>query len=845
MKHNRLLRLVCLCITWLLVSSLQAQYTQLDGVKICLDPGHGGHDSNDRPTELGVGTIYYESDANWEAVGFLDSLLQKLGADVKITKTTNDPDSPDREPSLSDRVQVANTFGADYFHSFHTNGVDNPTVNYTLVLYAGVADNQPDDPDALVMAEIQDDELFKYMKTTTHFARADIPFTGFTNGLGVLNNLNMPGTLSECSFHSNLNEGRRLMNSRYRKAAAWALVKSFLAYYDQPALDVGEIGGIVTDKEGQALNDIVVTLNPGTDQENIYNGDQFLNGYYLFDWLAPGDYEIKYERQGYDPQLRTITVVAGEYTEVDVSLNEEGSAPSIPTISFVSNPLGQAGVEANWIPNAELTLKGYRLYFATDDNLDNWTLAADESRLTSDSTSVSLPLTEFANAPTSDVYHFKLTAVAESEAESEGGDIYSRSSIVGGDRILIVDGFDRTSGSFTEKYHEFATDYFKSIRDSRVAEVATASNEAVIMEDVQLSDYDLVVWFLGDESTSDETLNSTEQSKIANFLEDGGKLFISGSEIGWDLSQRGTSDDKTFYETYLKAIYVADGAQAYNPAKGIAGTEFEGLEIPFGIAYPEDFPDDIAPGPGAIAILDYNEFGKRGGVAYKGNLGAGVVPGGVVYISFPLETAGVRDRQLMMRMTLDYLEVGTYQAWPPIAEDDESQTSSDQAVSIDVLDNDWDLNNDLNPASISIDTNPTNGSAVVAGSQIQYTPDIDFGGDDTFTYQVKNSDDLASNLATVTVSVEKILGIESGSEQMVLVPNPIVNDASLRLRGKEFKSDLHVVISDLNGRHINAMQFPGPTSGILRLPTSSLKTGIYLLSVSSDQRTEILKLIKK
>ena len=66
-----------------------AQYEQLKGVKICLDPGHGGHDGDDRQMEIGVGKYFYESDGNWDAVGYLDTLLQKLGAEVKITKTTN------------------------------------------------------------------------------------------------------------------------------------------------------------------------------------------------------------------------------------------------------------------------------------------------------------------------------------------------------------------------------------------------------------------------------------------------------------------------------------------------------------------------------------------------------------------------------------------------------------------------------------------------------------------------------------------------------------------------------------------------------------------------------------
>lgn len=218
----------------MIINIAQAQDNPLNGIKICLDPGHGGHDSNDRQTDLGVGTYYYESDANWEAVDYLDSLLQSLGAVTKLTKLTNDPEASDRDPSLSDRVQVANAFGADYFHSFHTNGAADPNVNYSLVLYPGPADGEADFPESVIMAEIMADELFKVMRTTSTHARADIPFTGYTNGLGVLNNLNMPGTLSEASFHSNLKEGRRLMNSAYLKNSAWSIVSLFLNFMINP-----------------------------------------------------------------------------------------------------------------------------------------------------------------------------------------------------------------------------------------------------------------------------------------------------------------------------------------------------------------------------------------------------------------------------------------------------------------------------------------------------------------------------------------------------------------------------------------------------------------------------------
>ncbi|HHH53490.1 MAG TPA: N-acetylmuramoyl-L-alanine amidase, partial [Bacteroidetes bacterium] len=94
-------------------------FGQLQDIKICIDPGHGGHNpSNDRKITLPYGIIFWESEGNLMTAFHERDLLQSLGAEVKMTRTGND-DSDDI--SLSSRVAIANAFGADYFHSNHTN----------------------------------------------------------------------------------------------------------------------------------------------------------------------------------------------------------------------------------------------------------------------------------------------------------------------------------------------------------------------------------------------------------------------------------------------------------------------------------------------------------------------------------------------------------------------------------------------------------------------------------------------------------------------------------------------------------------------------------------------------
>ena len=93
----------------------------------------------------------------------------------------------------------------------------------------------------------------------------------------------------------------------------------------------------------------------------------------------------------------------------------------------------------------------------------------------------------------------------------------------------------------------------------------------------------------------------------------------------------------------------------------------------------------------------------------------------------------------------------------PQAVDDSVITQQNQAVNIDVLNNDTDADGDS--LSLSIDTAPSNGSAVVNDNGtpnnllddlIVYTPNTNFTGNDQFTYMV---DDGNGGFETATVSI--------------------------------------------------------------------------------------------
>ncbi|MCA8711744.1 Ig-like domain-containing protein, partial [Escherichia coli] len=91
---------------------------------------------------------------------------------------------------------------------------------------------------------------------------------------------------------------------------------------------------------------------------------------------------------------------------------------------------------------------------------------------------------------------------------------------------------------------------------------------------------------------------------------------------------------------------------------------------------------------------------------------------------------------------------------PPVAIDDKATTKESVAVTIDVLANDTDLDNDINPSTLVIKTNGSKGTAEFVNGKLVYTPNKGEVGTDTITYQVKDSKGNVSNVATVTIDID-------------------------------------------------------------------------------------------
>jgi hypothetical protein len=333
-------------------------------------------------------------------------------------------------------------------------------------------------------------------------------------------------------------------------------------------------------------------------------------------------------------------------------INMQGTPGNIPQ-PLVTSLIEWDTPQLDWTVSGEDQISHYNLY--TSNNAVNWNL--HETLPPADRNYV-------VNAPDSPAIYYKLCSVSASNDETEGlpSDGYGIYKPESPNKVLIVDAFDRTSatsGSWGHVYHDFAAVHGQALFNLDIP-FETVPNEALTTGDINLANYKAVIWISGDESTADETFSTSEQNIITAYLQQGGKLFVSGSEIGWDLDYKGSTEDKNFYNSILKAEYESDDAGSY-VVNGEASTVFSGLTLHYddgtkGV-YQEDYPDAINTINGSSIALKYAN-GKVAAVTYTGTFNGGSKEGQLFYLAFPFETIYTEaERNALMSAVMNYFDL--------------------------------------------------------------------------------------------------------------------------------------------------------------------------------------------
>ncbi len=230
-------------------------------------------------------------------------------------------------------------------------------------------------------------------------------------------------------------------------------------------------------------------------------------------------------------------------------------------------------------------------------------------------------------------------------------------------RVLIVNGFDRNTSGNT---FDFIIQHGKSVLACGYL-FNSSTNDAFTDNLLHLNQFSIVDYISGEESTIDETFSSTEQTQISNYLNQGGKLFVNGSEIAWDLDNKGSASDKNFINNYLKTQYVNDapnGQSAIFYGCTPMATQMFNTISPFNFdngthgTYNVKYPDVVGGVNGGLNSFYYTGLPTNyAGVIYSGLFPSGSVPGKLVYLGFPFETIYPElTRKNLMQKVLEYFE---------------------------------------------------------------------------------------------------------------------------------------------------------------------------------------------
>ncbi|MBT6555376.1 MAG: T9SS type A sorting domain-containing protein [Candidatus Marinimicrobia bacterium] len=327
----------------------------------------------------------------------------------------------------------------------------------------------------------------------------------------------------------------------------------------------------------------------------------------------------------YEPGPYVISVMSSDTrdnwdtTYVRVQLSDvDLLPPGQPNFTYIG-PNAEGHLQLEWEAPDDPDLGGYILEFSF--NGTTWSSNHGPDILTSELTSFTVD-----GFPQNSYIQFRLKAVDTAPIPNQSlySDTYGVRLNNNQPTILVVDGFDRTNGSWTSVQHNFATYYSEAIVNSgsEVA-IASASNEWVTVTQ-NLEDYYSVFWFLGDDSRTLETFSTSEQNVISEYLDGGGYLFASGAEIGYDLSA-GSPSDIAFLNETLHITYLGDNGNHYT-VNGV-GPYFSGLSFNYGSSpYEEDWPDHFGVSSNGEIALQYGS-GLNAAVSYLDNTSGTFVMG--------------------------------------------------------------------------------------------------------------------------------------------------------------------------------------------------------------------------
>lgn len=153
-----------------------------------------------------------------------------------------------------------------------------------------------------------------------------------------------------------------------------------------------------------------------------------------------------------------------------------------------------------------------------------------------------------------------------------------------------------------------------------------------------LEQYPMVVWFTGD--AHDSTLRPPDQEALTQYLKAGGRLFLSGQDVGYDIKR------SPFFQQVLGARFVRDACLTREVTGGGLAFMLEG-----GTGAGNQRHPDVLEAAGSDPFLVYGA--DQGVAALTGTSG----PGRFVYAAFGFEGIDTEEhRKAFLKYVLNFLE---------------------------------------------------------------------------------------------------------------------------------------------------------------------------------------------
>ena len=326
MGKNDGMRRMVLCFL-LLAACANAQMRGLAGWNIVLDPGHSQKEN------MGIYN-YSEAEKNVRvALALRDLLLQTTDIDtVYLTRTD------DRQiVGLTQRSDYANSLGAAWFHSIHSNAPGangSAEANNTLLLWGQYRSGQEKVPNGgKKMSSHMVDLLTRGMRIPTAGSFGDCSFYGCTTSgpyLSVNRNTAMPSELSEAGYHTNPVQNTRNMNAEWKRMEAMTFYWSILDFHKIARPPVRILAGFVADQEnGDLVNGARLTAAGRTYVTDSYaslfhnyssDPELLRNGFYYFANLPSSPLTVQVEAEDFYGDTLEVALIDTFITFKEVQL---------------------------------------------------------------------------------------------------------------------------------------------------------------------------------------------------------------------------------------------------------------------------------------------------------------------------------------------------------------------------------------------------------------------------------------------------------------------------------------------------------------------------------------------